>query len=513
MIIQQKDKDYDIMIRVYKNKAGEPARLCGYAVHPNSTQRCSNQSATIKVLNSNTLDDCRLAIIKRVQSFYKEKESSNFIDFKKIDIESSLYKCHSMFINEYDHIQGWKQETTYTQFMSKFEKRLLPYLSHYSSIEEFTISDRKQLLELLKTKVESDKRSNKQDFITERNIISFLRQADYYLSVLKEYYPNYSFPDYNLSDGIRAKRKTLANEQLKVLNKNVRRLFIQALHKDIKRFPRLVYSAVCMLFGLRTAEAAGQNPIDRTQIAGLDILSVFFQETNESRDPYLKTDSSYRRIPLPGWAGRMLDQCLEQIGEMEPDKVMSTSEKLSKYVLKKLEECGLDETFINDSDKDRIKCGDSKMYGPYEVSAYILRRDFASRAKNICGFSSNEIDWYLGHSSHDSSNAKIDFASEKILKKIFLKLERFVYDFQQTTNPGWHPVDVSESEIFELEFPRFKLTSSKRVRVKIYAETCEPGENLTIKSRPIIDLKERNKVRTDYNKKIREVIAREENSC
>ena len=77
-----------------------------------------------------------------------------------------------------------------------------------------------------------------------------------------------------------------------------------------------------------------------------------------------------------------------------------------------------------------------------DFSAYILRRDWASRARNICGYTSLEVDLQLGHAvsapNHKRPNLKLSAEQEKLAAKA----ERYVYNPAETKNPEHSPIQL-----------------------------------------------------------------------
>ena len=77
-----------------------------------------------------------------------------------------------------------------------------------------------------------------------------------------------------------------------------------------------------------------------------------------------------------------------------------------------------------------------------DFSAYILRRDWASRARNICGYTSLEIDQQLGHkvTVPKSRRPNLKLATEQ--EKLAVKAERYVYSPAETQNPEYAPISL-----------------------------------------------------------------------
>ena len=86
----------------------------------------------------------------------------------------------------------------------------------------------------------------------------------------------------------------------------------------------------------------------------------------------------------------------------------------------------------------------------YDLSAYILRRDWASRARNICGFSSLEIDYCLGHNIRIAQKKREDFRHPSNLVQLAVKLERHIHNPEISAHPGCTPYCLQHSTELDL---------------------------------------------------------------
>ena len=77
-----------------------------------------------------------------------------------------------------------------------------------------------------------------------------------------------------------------------------------------------------------------------------------------------------------------------------------------------------------------------------DFSAYILRRDWASRARNICGYTSLEIDQQLGHKVTVPKSRRPNLKLTAEQEKLATKVERYVYSPNKTRNPEHSPIPL-----------------------------------------------------------------------
>ena len=123
---------------------------------------------------------------------------------------------------------------------------------------------------------------------------------------------------------------------------------------------------------------------------------------------------------------------------------MCLAQNLSAWVLARLYECGLSEAFLADA----RKCFEGDVYFDKDgklmedFSAYILRRDWASRARNICGYTSLEIDQQLGHKVTVPKSRRPNLKLTAEQEKLATKVERYVYSPNKTRNPEYSPIPL-----------------------------------------------------------------------
>ena len=102
--------------------------------------------------------------------------------------------------------------------------------------------------------------------------------------------------------------------------------------------------------------------------------------------------------------------------------------ELSAFVRKLLLFAGCDSQMITDN------VSESAQIDHADISAYILRRDWATRMANCCGMPMDMLDKLLGHARRD--NAKRDYATPAQQQRIAAIIDRCVLLPQLSQHPA-----------------------------------------------------------------------------
>lgn len=76
-----------------------------------------------------------------------------------------------------------------------------------------------------------------------------------------------------------------------------------------------------------------------------------------------------------------------------------------------------------------------------DVSAYILRRDWATRACNVCGLKPDQVDYLMGHAI--KKEQKEDYQTPESQAAMAWALERYVFDPDHSRNPACNSIVLS----------------------------------------------------------------------
>lgn len=290
----------------------------------------------------------------------------------------------------------------------------------------------------------------------------------------------------------RPRRIRYQPEQCKSLPREVRRRLARELRARVRTEPLYVVAAVLMWdAGARTAEAAAVIPevdIIADSDGQTNILYVLYQEKEGTRCPILKTDNAYRCVPLSYWGVCMIRECLQHINpEQYADKARAPIRvrDLSKWVAGILNRCGLGAAFIQMASDDEARYPDKDIDGKpiYDVGAYILRRDRASRWRNVCGLTSAECDYLLGHADKRAKKKKVDYTLRAEQRKLAKKLERYVYDEEMSAHPAIRPIGVEHGldyDFIPFEWYAIENETDKAMIIKLDLFAAENAEDITL---------------------------------
>ena len=354
--------------------------------------------------------------------------------------------------------KGWIRRTQ-DSYLAIFVSQIAPLLTTYVAGEEaFLPSDLETIQkELAKKKAKSVRSGGRQEDI-HASVYADLSAADVIYRFLRDAYPDLRLPEISLAPASR-RGMGARKEQRKSIPEPVRQALCRYIEAHWRQEPRCCYAMTLMLCGgLRTAEAAGTRPSKIEFAATYGLVKVHAQEKDGKIESKLKRDDSYRSVVVGCWACSILHQCMAEIRKTDPNWENDESvpacltQDLSPWVLARLRECGLSEAYLAEARKNYEE---AIMYDKdgnlvEDFTAYVLRRDWASRARNICGYTSIEIDQQLGHKvivpKRNRPNLKL--TSEQ--GRLAVKAERYVYAPAVTHNPGYSPIMLEVGSRMEI---------------------------------------------------------------
>ena len=367
--------------------------------------------------------------------------------------------------------------------LSYFERHLLPMLIQYGN-EEWTAADREALQRKTVEQILMSKRSAGHEATANETAYKNLVAADIIYKRMRDCDP--SLPEISLRP--RYTGRTAKREQIKSLPRRVRRRLVRMIEKMVDKNPRLAMAAVVMYDGgLRTAEAAAVWIDVIFNSDNLVRVLVCYQVQEGKRVNILKTSNAYRTIVLSHWGSTMLYLCLEKLSTDPSDtsNLVCDPRKLSATLREMLFDAGLTAEEFAAAEQAMREKPDYDGFGRpvFDVCAYILRRDWSSRARNVCGLTSLEIDILLGHRVKIPQKKREDLRLIENLTKLSKKLERYVHDPKHSQHPGlvpyqlWHSVDI---DLLPYDVIRFRNTSEEEVEVKLDIEAVLNAESIEV---------------------------------
>lgn len=393
----------------------------------------------------------------------------------------------------------WRASSTNKQVIQFFGRNTLALVVPYlTSGRMFLDEDQKTVLEKM---TEICSRHGSADRVAaQENAVKRLEEAELVLSHMRDcdaLIPELSLAPAGFTN--RAYRK----EQIKMLPLPVLLAFFAALCCLIQRFPKEVFFAVLVSYGLRPAEAAGVKPVNLIWFSTYCVVPVQYQEVNGKLSDHLKNKYSARLVTISSWGMSILRECCALIGEDYPkdDRAMNSSPACAEWVKALLIENGateaqliyisddLTEDDLDDSSIDRKNPGKAKEDRTAKIGCYVLRRCFTTIGRVHMGFSLYEIDRLLGHipsGSGKNTARKLtnpDLNSPETQARIAAKMERFVFDPALSLNPALVPYTTEKREAVPIRVPyaEIRVENNEDCEIELELElTCsEPGEVLT----------------------------------
>lgn len=333
-------------------------------------------------------------------------------------------------------------EDTTKRAFHDFERVYKKHLKNYDESNPITEIDKQKIFNELVDEIRSSNRSKNNIATMEQTASQILFYANEVYQCLRNMNP--MLPEMNLSMGSRG--KGIKNEQLKTLPDEVRQKLCHALEDSLTENPAFVKAAVCMMMGMRTSEAAAVISDDFTAFPDWCIIDVLYQIKKGERSAQLKTKNSYRRICGPKWHTEMLKDCFCELDMLGEGGTVSPSD-VSAWVLKILQRCGCSEEYLTEAQKEMPREERESLVD--SLAAYILRRDFASLAKNVFYMSEYQIDYLLGHVKNVKLSEVADLKQPENLRKMALQMERYAYSSEKTLNPAYQPILLSHGSDVE----------------------------------------------------------------
>lgn len=362
----------------------------------------------------------------------KELKSGNFVQFYK----------------------GWNRISTNQAALTYYMRTIVPFMEQYydPNKEEFYPILPSQIKELFSKKYEEAQRkknnSGDGDIILGTLTAEFRRSNEIH-HYLRKNYASLLLPDINFDVG---SGRRISREQQKELHEDVRINFQHFLESEVDGHPDLVLAAVLMWDALlRTAEscAVGEDCVFDINNNHISVHIRYQIEKIKGilqRVKILKSDAGYRQVELSTWGTTMVRRCLDNCQQKKMligRSYIVDPNILSDWILDALRQAGLTDAAIAEAEKEFLKHLDHERSNAINdtVSAYILRRDGATRLRNI-GIEEPELDYLMGHVNHTTYS--VDYLNNAYQVNLAEKLDRYIYPGAAASdNPVVNPISVS----------------------------------------------------------------------
>lgn len=392
--------------------------------------------------------------------------------------------------------QRWSPQTNRAA-ITYFERQVLPKLNDLLQKQgTITHADVDALFDALVQNAVDSKKSSGQSIVVRKSVERELSSAIRIYDEIRQNQPECELPELHFR--VASRKSTPGTEQVKSLPDPIRiKLAALLLYRLLPVGPACGL-ALMFFGGLRTAETAAPRFGEITVCENYAIYTVCSQIRKQERDAKLKTDAAYRTIVLPYIFVAFYQKAVAhlqslgysdaEIAEM-PFVTDGTSldlpirpPALSEYIRKVLLLCGCSESFLEGQRLDMGRCPDYDLDGhaSCDISAYILRRDFATRQANCCGMPMPTLDYLLGHRRKESTIR--DFESPDAQAEIAAQLEHFVFLPEFSQNPAYAPLMVSEGKPLAVPEPyeQIALAAASKGTTCLSVQANEPGEPIEI---------------------------------
>lgn len=378
---------------------------------------------------------------------------------------------------------SWNPNTLRTH-LTYFHNRILPELSVLAEHgKTFDAIELETLRSKLEEKTSRSGRSKKNMKSVQNTVNSELSAGEHIYSAMRTLSP--ALPEIHLHSDQRIIQ--YQPEYAKSLPAAVRYHLIGLLTQEIERDPQFAFHAILMFVcGLRDAEACAALEKHIIFYSMYAMLCVESQIKDGAPSNILKTSNAYRLIVVPFWGMCMLHRCIVLIQEqgdcVQPYLNLDRFSGRLKHMIMK---SGCKEEFFRAARVLMDTCPDI-IDGEIctDINSYILRRDYASRAKNICGMTTDEIDALLGHKRQTGNKrGQVNYANNDEQVKTSRKLERFVFDPKMSLNPEFSPIKLEADKDLNLipyNAYTFCNLSDQPLWIELSVRAKEPDEKITL---------------------------------
>jgi len=450
-----------------------PRKISGYAIDATSGIRIDG-SKVRKIIAKNPaeLELKERILVNRLMNAIRPATTEKTVKNNNSDINKSLYaKAFQELKNSGEIISSSWSKSTEKSRMMYFERNMLHYIS--ANGDAWEDSNKDEVFAILTNKILKTRKSNGILSDATDTAISNLTFCQVIYDRMRDI--NNLLPEIALMK--KRPRNRNSREQLKSLPQDVRRKFIAEIIKLSEKNPQMAIPATAMFVcGLRTAEACALSKYEILFTSNVNFITVQWQIKDGVRTKILKTDNAYRNVPLGIWGSHIIQICLDRIELLENTEMYVNPDKLSAFIKKTLiEDCGMTQDYLHEAELAMRNQPEQNFEGndSNDISAYILRRDWSSRARMICGITSEEIDYLLGHNIKIPLKRRKDYSQIESLSKLSYSLEHFVFDPNHSLHPGCTPFEVCHSADLELEpfdVIKIKNVSNELINVKFDIE-------------------------------------------
>ena len=423
-----------------------------------------------------------------IEKEYK-KQSVSGVAKSKSDGTSGVYTATYKVFRELGiHNPDWDKDTM-KWTCTYFENRILRRLDELGI--EADSADFAEIKDALVEKTLKSKRSNGDPVTANKSVSQYLLRANWILKQLYELNPELPNRLFN-TEGIEALPMA---DQVKYIPDDVRVKFAYLLTKML-HYGLTMGAGLMETGGTRTAEACAVKIGEISLRDRYVVIPILYQIKNGNRIPRLKTNAAYRYCICGSLMHHLIVKRMEylsslgytdeDIAEMplvsypdDPCRYADPS-SLSAFVRELLQLCGFkkkDFRLIAALTK-REPDLDSDGVPETDVSAYALRRDWAGRAIHLCGMTSADVDYLMGHKNSEAKGR--DYTNYDLQTDIAKQLERHVFLPAYSRHPYYNAICPGLGKTVDLVgYSGYRITAGKEpIEVTLRVTTSESGNRL-----------------------------------
>lgn len=471
-----------------KIKSDHKGVLTGYAKSTDSDERVGNIHRRSYDPAINNADYEAEILANLIEKEWKKNTVPRYAKPKlgnAAGIFSSTYKeLRELGINN----PRWNEDTM-KYSCSYFENWVLPQLDTLGM--EIDSADLAELKDTLVEKALKNKHSNSDPVTANKSVSQYLFRVNWILKQMYELNPSLPHLLFD-TEGIDALPMT---DQVKYIPNPIRVKFAYLLTK-IPNCGLAMGAGLMATGGTRTAEACAVKIGDISLRNGYVVIPILYQIQNGKRIPRLKTNAAYRYCICGSLMHHLIQQRIEylrglgftkeEIDEMplvsSPDDPYRYADPsgLSAFVKELLLLCGFTkENFRLVAALTRREPDlDSDGVPETDVSAYALRRDWTGRAVHVCGMTSADVDYLLGHKNPMTKEK--DYTNHDVQEDIARQLERYVFLPEYSCHPYYRAICPTPGKTVDLaEYSGYRITASDGpIEVTLRVTSRESGDPL-----------------------------------
>ena len=450
-----KTSNKNLLVRISIRNNG--ALLFGKGIDATTRRPLPGCTAKLRLhtpLNTKQIPDFERMLVQKIETKYEKTslvKSENLLSTEK-----GIFSAAFMSIEDKSifHRCSWNDET-FNNSITYFENQILSILDELGT--DIGSEDILNLQDKLIQSAFDNKRSNSNKKDATTTVSGKMIRMDYIYQVLRDNSPSFHLPDIDLS--MNNRHKKVQAEQPKALPNHMRIMLARLLFRLVETpFGGLALAAAMMFFAsLRTAESAAVcfGKIIKNKKEKFATYFVEYQEKDRKITNLLKTQNAYRCVILPqilinlinkrkeyliskGYTRDYINTLIITYDSGDP-YVITRSAEVSGFVRKLLILIGCSDGYFEAiyklmCDEPDIIDGEKNK----DVTAYLLRRDWATRACNTCGLKPDQVDYLMGHAN--KSEMKKDYKTLDSQASMAWALERYVFDPYHSRNPAFNPI-------------------------------------------------------------------------